>query len=97
MALRAEAVAEEAGGFLTQLPFRRGRPKRGKFATGKTGAHADHGIVPRNGIATEEHEGAGGGERERRTARLAGEENIGSDSGETEQGGELFRRKMVEK
>ena len=85
-AFRDEAVAEPTGGFLAQSPVGIRRPERGEFVVGKTCAHADDGIVLRDGVATHEPEPLGGSVRERRAARLARDEQVRSCCGESQQG-----------
>ena len=78
MTLRNETVAEKSGRLFVQLPFGTRRPERGEFMAGKSGTHTDAGVMPRDGVATDEPETTGGSERDWRTAWLARNEQIRS-------------------
>lgn len=72
--LRDEKVAEDSRASFRQPPSLPVRPKRRKFLAGKTGAHADHGIVTSDVIAANHPQQPAAKQWPRRAARLEGDE-----------------------
>jgi hypothetical protein len=72
--LRDEKVAEDSRRAVpsaANLPL---RPKRGKFVAGKTRAHADHGVVARDVVATDGPQLPAAKQRPRSAPRFNGDE-----------------------